>query len=161
MVGDGEVAVLMPFPTVQTGQIADASISESKLTAEVRERLNRVAGETITFTRILAEPLSAWTCVRADATGKLVRCTNAAEHQQAFLGLLMQAGLTDDPVMILAQGRALDTSFSRFAIGDVVFIGNDGTLTNQKPFSGYMQIVGSVMANNELVVMPAMAILLQ
>lgn len=151
----------MSFPTVQTGQVADASISELKLSAAVRQKLNRAAGENITLSMMLAEPLSAWTCVRADSAGRLIRCTNAAEHQQTFLGLLMQAGASDDHVMVLTQGRASDASFLRFTIGDVLFIGDDGMLTNQKPLTGYMQIVGSVTATQEIVLMPAMAILLQ
>ena len=46
----------MPFPVVATGQYADDSVSESKLTPAVRTKLNRAAGENVTYTLTLAEP---------------------------------------------------------------------------------------------------------
>lgn len=149
----------MPFPVVATGQYADASVSEEKLTTEVRTKLNRAAGEAVTYTLTLAEPLSAWTCVRTNADGLAMRCTNAAEHQQTLLGVTTQAGTAGEAVRVAVQGRVTDSSFTRFTPGAILFVGADGTLVNTPPLTGYMQVVGSVMASDELAIMPGFAIL--
>ena len=159
MVGNGEVAVLMPFPTVQTGQVADASISEPKLTEAVREKLNRAAGESVTYSMTLAEPLSAWSCVRADVNGHAILCTNAAECQQTLLGVTTQAGANGDAVTVIAQGRASDSSFARFPHGFPLFIAENGSLTPSPPARGYVQIVATVIAANEIAVLPGGTIL--
>lgn len=149
----------MPFPVVATGQYADNSVSEEKLTEAVREKLNRAAGEVVAYAMTLAEPLAAWVCVRTNATGAAVRCTNAAEQQQQFVGITTQAGAAGDVVTVVAQGRVTDSSFTRFTPGEVVFIGADGTLTATPPESGYSQIVATVIAEDELAVQPGAAIL--
>ena len=149
----------MPFPTVQTGQVADASISEAKLSFDVQHKLNRADGERITFPMTLAESLAAWVCVRTNLDGELIRCTNAAAHQQACIGVTTQAGTAGEAVTVLAQGRATDSSFSRFAVGDVLFVGSDGTLTAIPPNTGYIQVVATVIAAEELAVLPGLAML--
>lgn len=149
----------MPFPVVATGQYADNSVSEAKLTPAVRTKLNRAAGENVTYALTLAEPLSAWVCVRTNADGDALTCTNAAEFQQDLVGITTQAGTAGETVTVITQGRATDSSFARFAVGDALFVGEDGTLTNTPPNSGYIQVVATVIATDEIAVLPGLAIL--
>ena len=100
----------------------------------------------IRYSRFAAEILSAWVCVRCDSEGRLIRGDNCVENQDLLLGVLMHAVCEGEIGTVLQQGIVTDSSFSRFAPGDVIFVGNDGTLVNTPVSMGFLQIVGRMIA---------------
>ena len=82
-----------------------------------------------------------------------------AENLQPIAGLGAQAGANGDAVTVIAQGRASDSSFARFPHGVPLFIAENGSLTPSPPARGYVQIVATVIAANEIAVLPGGTIL--
>lgn len=112
------------------------------------KQINIVVGGTI---YIAGENIGKYKCVRVNSSGQLIKCNSYDAEAGECIGLTTAEVLDGNPVVVINTGKCIDPSFSSFNVGDVLFVGLNGDLTNKVPPIGhYVQQIAIVTEINTI-----------
>lgn len=109
----------------------------------------------VVIVRKCSQPIAKGDLVSPFTSGYVQLSDSKLTLEEAYsLGVALQDGDAEDDIEILVFGIMVDTLFSVFAVHDLLFVDEDGAITNEKPDSTlghkFQTPVGKALGGNEV-----------
>jgi len=103
--------------------------------------------QSVTCSFTARENISAYRVVYADGTGGAF-LADKDNTMNDPIGVALHAAVLDNNLEVLMFGKITDPTFSMFTVGDTLYLGDDGLITNVPATTGYHVRLGSYAGNN-------------
>jgi hypothetical protein len=121
-----------------------------------------MAGESasLVITRVAGEVITLGDCVSASSVaGEVILSTyNTTENKAKVLGVALESKAANQNIRVLVLGIITDSIFNVFSPNDILFLDEDGAITDIRPTTNNLTIVGKALGLGEVLVNPTLPV---